>query len=641
MISPVKELEPSPLGNAGESLISLPVNRIPLSRFLLSLFFLFTLTASFLPVLAEEKESDSPIRFGHPLFNEFDTLDYQDPAYMRLTPGERAVLNLRHTVDLFSKDIRFYHPDLVTPGREALLSPLGAGLNWSKATWNGRSWRDARTNRAVLNLLPPMMIGSAESSIGGGTGGEFGFGLLQLSPIEVTSRQALTSLHHREGFYGFAPVEFIHARPLSESSQLYLGGYFPVSTGRFPPHSGHKGQTLWSRYCKDWNEHRSLSISGIDGLHKVESPYQTTTDHIHRNDIDLNYRMPLYSRQIQFDFYRSESFYILDSMHTYGREWRAGIKYGQETLFGKFSAGQRDILLSEGTLQSDVEVSGAVAFELSIHQVDISGAIGGEGVAPKRIRPVGTLTASMPLKQVTLFGKLGQAVDTHSPEERFAQYRNFHLEEPLDPIRAASPASNLEGAVLPPTILHYGETGFVTPLFAGSLKATVYGWRETHSADWLPRLDTSSADWSLVWSEVADRSGEAWLGEYSWSEGEWRGNVSAVGVYQSKAAKSSFTEPPYRLQCEVGRHKFFYNGALEADFLLSGKYYSRFHSILEQPGEKLGGAFPIDARFTGRIGRFTFYYGLHNLNSAKYSLIPGYKMMHKEEYWGIDWLLID
>ncbi len=583
-----------------------------------------------------EKEPEFDIRFGHPLFDGDDSLEVSLIERWHLTSHDRATLNLRHTADLFAKDIRIYYPDLVTPGREAVLSPLGAGVNWSKAIWNDRPWRDSRTNRADLNLLPPMMIGKVESKIGGVLDGEIGFGLQRLSPVEASTRQALTSLHHREGFYGFGPVEFTHTRSLTENSRLYLGGYFPSSTGRFPPHSGYHGQTLWSRYKKDWSAENSLSIMAMDGLHHVESPYQATRNDAHRNDLDLNYETGLLTQALVLSLYRSETLYLLDSMHTYGREWGLGIRFGSEYLYGKIRTGNRDGWLGDGHHYTETEFSGTVALKQSLGEINLSGAVGAEGIIPDRLYPVGSLLASLSLKEMTPYFKISQAVDTHSPEQRFARYSSFRMEEPLEPVWALYPNLPIEGNDIPATLIRSAEIGAIIPLSAGEVKGSAFVWHEVNSAGWVVRGDTT-----IFWSGIKDRSAEGWQGEYKYNRNEWRGTVSAIALYKNNDISTYSVEPPFRCTWEIGRHKSFYNGAFETDILLSGRYYSRFNSISERSGERLGGAFPLDMRFTGRIRRFTFHYGLHNWNSARYSLIPGYKMMHKEEYWGVEWLLIN
>ena len=100
-------------------------------------------------------------------------------------------------------------------------------------------------------------------------------------------------------------------------------------------------------------------------------------------------------------------------------------------------------------------------------------------------------------------------------------------------------------------------------------------------------------------------------------------------------------EPDLRLNWEIGWRRTFSEGSFEADISLSGSYFGSYDSYSPQGWQSIGGAYPLDLRFTMRIRNFTLYWGLHNWNSYQYDLAPGYRMMHKEEYWGIHWLLFD
>ena len=133
----------------------------------------------------------------------------------------------------------------------------------------------------------------------------------------------------------------------------------------------------------------------------------------------------------------------------------------------------------------------------------------------------------------------------------------------------------------------------------------------------------------------------------------YRITFSLFGTRKNQTAKGfqpvTFREPNFRMLLETGWHRTFFNGDFEADILMSGKYFnSFFYYSKTDSGETetylwrtLTQSYPLEFRLTARIKRFTLYYGVHNWNSYQYEQIPDYKMIHREEYWGIDWMLLN
>lgn len=374
----------------------------------------------------------------------------------------------------------------------------------------------------------------------------------------------------------------------------------------------------------------------MDGLHKVESPYQVSRSNAHRNDIDAQYSASLLALPMTANIYRSETRYTTQPDKTYGRELGLGIRLGDERLSAKIRVVMKDGILGKGTDYAEEELSAVASTGRTFGDLSFTGSAGLEGLISDDLHPVAGLRVAFASGQLTPFLKANQSVDAHSPEQRYARYRSSTIEEPLEPLRVLNPNLPVKGHQIEATLIRSAEIGATTSLLRGTVTASVFGWQEAHSAGWVLDGDTA-----LVWSNTIDRSAEGWLAEYRYNQGGWRGSVAATGMNRHGFVAVYDPEPPVRVVWEIGRHKFFYNNAFETDIVVSGKYFASFNSIAEKPGESLGGGFPIDARFTAKISRFTFHYALHNLNGSKYSLIPGYRMMHKEEYWGVEWLLID
>ena len=125
----------------------------------------------------------------------------------------------------------------------------------------------------------------------------------------------------------------------------------------------------------------------------------------------------------------------------------------------------------------------------------------------------------------------------------------------------------------------------------------------------------------------------------------YRAKISFVGTNLKEETSViipvAYREPGFKMIWEIGWHRNFWDNDFETDISLGGKYFGSFDAYGPNGWEKIGNAYPLDFRLTFRIRRMTLYYGVHNWNSYQYYLMPNYKMIHKEEYWGISWLLID
>jgi hypothetical protein len=385
-----------------------------------------------------------------------------------------------------------------------------------------------------------------------------------------------------------------------------------------------------------------ISVSFQDGLHKTASPYRDHGTKIHRTDFDASFQtsipdlLPAGSR-FSGSLFRTETFTKRERNEFYGREWGIGSSMALNSYLLSANAGKTSGTLPGGTDYDLDNLELGISTGRVIGDYEIEASLGYDGDLPDRMAPSAQIDVKAKSGRVQPFLSIELIPNPHSPEERFASYRSPRFEEPLQPLWEAHPTLPVKGSDLPLSSMRAAELGGSTRLFRGVLTVSGYFWDEANPAGW--RLD---GDTAIVWKEFPKRRALGWILDYQYMKEEWRGKISTIRLNRDFSADDQLlAEPPFRLYAEIGRHKSYFNGAFETDILFSGKYIAQFHSPAEIPGERLGGAYPLDARFTGRIGRFTFYYGLHNWNAYPYWLIPGYKMMHKEEYWGIDWLLLN
>ncbi len=594
--------------------------------------------------LAVADTTDQPsILFGHPLFSPVYLTTPLDAGYIyTLTSIQRALLNVEHSGDLLGWDVGFFHPDLVTAGREVCLSSLGAGLSGTKLLWRGRPFRQLRTGRADLSLIPPSVVGGVRAVHWGGLSGVISPGAaIEFQPLQPQSNIPLTYLYHREGFYDFEPVEFIHTRRFGPGTRVSFGGFFPSSRGRFY-HSAYSGQTLHGQLAIDLSAQEELSISYMFGKHKTEYPRDENiqiTDN--RGDLDLNYTTRM-GDGAWFDLglYRVESRIKQGGLREYNRELGLVGRIVRGGVGGYLRLSRLDASLPGGGDYGLSELEGSLSWRGDYGRLSAWFVGGGSGWWPDRLRPVAAAGIEADLTPFgTPFVHLKQAVDPHSLEMMFADYDTARVIEEYEPVWGRYPDCPIIGGTLPVTVTRGGRVGVRRALPLGILELSCFDRVELHPACWRLQGD------SLITPVGLDRRETVgWEASYRFEWGPYRGYLALVDFQSESSPRMEVPtfhlEPDFRLVWEAGWHREFYNGDFETDLSFSGRYYGRYEAY--PVGERsLGGAYPLDFKATARIRRFSIYWGLHNWNSYQYYLVPGYKMMHREEYWGIHWLLLD
>ncbi|MBM3329350.1 MAG: hypothetical protein FJY67_07760, partial [Calditrichaeota bacterium] len=348
------------------------------------------------PTAAFGLDSLEAYRFGPRFFAYPSTSILDGPgAIWTLSPHSRAVTNVRHTGDLFRGDIRFYHPDLATPGREIVLSPLGMGEAYNRVLWRGRPWRMPGTWRGDLSLLPPNIVGSASSSTGT-LDGASGAGLIALDPVRSFDDGPATALSYRTGFYGFEPVGFVHHRRVAASNYLRIGGFIPSSSGRFP-HSAQHGRTLWSEIVNRLGSDGEVSLAFQSVRQGVEIPGTPVERQMTRGDVDLAIsHTPETGSKWSFGLYRAETRLRELPVNEYGRETGGVVRWSR----GDFGMMAR-LTRSDGTLDGGIGYrvdDGEASLQWNTRRpwAEMMVQAGATGALPDRILPAGGVTLIVP-----------------------------------------------------------------------------------------------------------------------------------------------------------------------------------------------------------------------------------------------------
>lgn len=573
------------------------------------------------PPFVQISRGSSEVGFGE----EFD-----------LSPSQAATWNIRHTGDLFQGDLRFFHPDLVVAGRPVRLSPDGLGAQYARVIWRGRPMRDPWTFQADLGWLPTAFVGSARTTHTGIIDGvAVSAGGAALEVVQPQTNQPVTYLHHRDGFYDFAPVEFVHTRLIGKQMRLTAGGFFPSSAGRWP-HANYGGQSLLGQVERSWENGSQVSVAFNDGRLRAEVPWSDSTRLLDRDELDLALSLPFGGHALEINAYdvrhresyfgsgrgrRESGLVFRGKASRFFSSWRVSHFSGDVGEGHRIYRDELEVLVGGVRKTKAVRCGLGVGFSGWIQdQLEPQGAVWVEGGGLKRWS-----------------WRLSAARTTPTPPlERFANQPADAL-QPLPSEPFTEPERNLPGKASP---LSSVELTLSREWAGGLATATGFGW-------WTSRLVVGEAvpdsERKTLTADGAHLTG--WRVAYRKIWGDWDGEVAAVG-FQRRSRRMPqggyfHPEPNLRASAAAGWHRSFFAGNLEADVRFTARWFGTFNAWSGASWEELGGAYPLDARATVRIRRFTFYYGLHNWNSFPYYLVPGYRMMHREEYWGIHWTLLN
>ncbi|MBM3329580.1 MAG: hypothetical protein FJY67_08955 [Calditrichaeota bacterium] len=272
---------------------------------------------------------------------------------------------------------------------------------------------------------------------------------------------------------------------------------------------------------------------------------------------------------------------------------------------------------------------------------------GATGALPDRILPAGGVTLIVPVTADLLGLRIGAYLTAviPSPMIEHGRYVNGLPANPLMPFGANNFGLKFEGARQPASAIWSGEATLVHRMPIGYSEFGLIGWSEAKPIIWEETPDAVIKP--LI---IGQRDAFGWQAQHRWMHEQWRARVAAIQIAVSepkhlyddvRTLHRPLPEPRFRAIWEAGWHETYWNEVFEADIALSGQVFSRFESRLAPRDQRLGDAYPIDLRFTGRIKQFNFYYAIHNIGAFPYHLVPYYRMMHREEYWGIEWTLFD
>mgnify|MGYP000318296368 CR=1 FL=1 len=587
--------------------------------------------------------SASATGFGPLTYQRSDSASRPDYGWiLTLSPLHRAVFNIENAGDLLQWDQRFFHPDLVTAGREIALSAGGYGPDGTRLIWRARPWRNLRNSRADFQLLPPLFINRVRSTEAGSLGGYTApGGIVEFAPLAIEKDTIATYLHHRDGYYGFAPVEFVHARRIADGMYLTFGGFFPASGGRFE-NSRLTGQTLFAELNAAVGAGSRLKASLMQVKNHNGIPFIDRHRSIERSDFDLHFQVRTdETHLLEVAAYRFDRVEKFDDFRSYGWDGGVRLRYVGERLAGFARCEWIGLGLPVSTWVHETECEGSLTYSGRWGRFSGGMQVGLFGWFPRRVRPVLSVGVDLDLRPYGRpFAVVQQAVDPHSIEVMHADYRDSKPVDDLEPVWRVNPDLPITGLVLPVTVIRTATAGWHGESPLGKLTATAFIREDIHPHFWAVEGDSV-----IVPRSTPERRTVGGSMEWRVIRKPLRGGVMLTAMDRDhkyfEGSPAVCTEPEFRLIWDLGWHRTMFDGTFEIDLMLCGRYYDWYYGYGLEGWKRIGGAYPLGFQATARIGNFTIYWGLRNWNSYRYELVPGYRMMHKEEYWGIHWLLFD
>ncbi|MFN3821420.1 MAG: hypothetical protein ACK4OO_03725 [bacterium] len=563
-----------------------------------------------------------------------------------LSRWERAHVNLRHSADFLNNFAAWYLYDLGTLGQKLSLSPYGFGPDGHRLLFNNRFYRDPFSGRPAYLFLSPLQVGSVHILYGGSYEGlPAGVGLVVFEPLSFELEEPITHLSYRDGFYGFEPVEFVHSKKIGKGGELTFGGFFPAWSGRIP-HSRYRGRSLWGRYQWFVAPKKKVSIYYQDGLHRTEIPYPLQKNQLFRRwdgDGEIQWKWGE-ERITRLNLFQSQTIEKANPLREWAREIGGSVFHQHSSHWG-FSFWWANL---EGILGENYPFSywdGEVTS--SLQWVFDSGKLwalwGMSGTKGEKFEPVGSLGGEIQQSRLGILNfNLFHQVLWGSPRTRFAHYSSGN--RPVDYttiLWTQYPNAAISGKKHSPSRVDGAQVKWMKSWGKEwEWTFSLFYWVHHNSFIWRLSSDTLISHDHLRW-----REGKGWslVGKYLGRN--WRGKGEFIWSQLDQSPltwdPTIFPEPMRRAFLELGWHSQYLNERFEVDALVRGWYFAPFDHPLKRMNEKMGGGYPLEMRFAFRIARFQIYYGIWNVNDYRFFLVPQYPVMHKEEYWGIEWSLVN
>lgn len=517
---------------------------------------------------------------------------------------------------------------------------------------NGRPFADPITGATNFAVTVPEEIQIAEYHPAAVAGIASSGPVLRLIQPYRYEKTPVTRVVYRQGWYGLGRADWRIAQQVSNEFAYHIGVNIGEFRGRYENTFANTSHLrIGARQTIPGVGH--LAAQWMQARSRWGRPFDTGTSSFHRNDVDVS----LFSGRPGDSVHRELGVWYVRSKTGYKYGDEDGNRLGARLEYGRRVAGRHRL-----AFRADIEriaarfVRRPAATDPHAGRVR-AGLSAGDTYARGRFRAQASLRAE--------WSRVTMVPDTTE----------------IDPDLLAGGDATVSWAVRDSTRL------FATAAASWRHPALdeLAGYWSVHTPDrWMdlvpvpdlttyyrgnPQLDpvrSQFAGGGLLWSGDSTYSLRAQAGVRRWrdmilarridADNYTRANASSFSTFESTvygwlpvygplsaAASCSWSEPmtanapipELTGQGSVRYLDFFYDGQLRIRATVSAYYWGPYDT-----GEfRQGGMWMYEGLFNAKIFHFEAYYGVRNAFSAGYDYVPGYPNMHRDEIWGVRWVL--
>lgn len=443
----------------------------------------------------------------------------------------------------------------------------------------------------------------------------------------------------RDGYYGLGFVDFDLTEKITPSFLLNSGGRVSTYNGRLPHSEGYglnlRAEVTW------WDSTiAQADSSGLWGWWGImqnsrdsEVPYQSVSHNYDRyeTDFSIHYRkFNIHGYGIQ---HRESWAGKDDGWDEVGIGVIKGLQYDDFNIKASLEGSLARWKLNNISWRSASFGGGEIGIIYSPVKNVRANLTGGFDYADDfdiKNRTSIRLTVS-PTVRSSFF--IGGTIHQRWPS-RFETYADFPQRKhylPYDPVFYQYPVEGIVGDINlnNETILSgFAGGGVRTDRFSGELNVATY--KLTDPIRWKVENET------IVSYNAPDEEFTGTMGWFTFLPSEIL-EIGGTGSYLPLDKGERRLFPELMLHSWIQYKLLLFNEKLDLRFRIWENLWGQRWFPVPGGWEKVADDFIVSGRISARIYGFHIYWGLNNIFSRDYELLPGLLAMHKEEVWGLSW----
>ena len=528
-----------------------------------------------------------------------------------------------------------YHYDLGQLGQPLYLNgPLGNG----EVELFGIPMKSHYFDMTDYNLLPPGYLESVSIYPSYHSGMLSADGIISVNPEKYFYDIPYTRLDFRDGYYGLGVVDFVMSQRIHQNYGFMFGGR--VSEYMDGPSSGgFRGTNLRGLFHWGFDSGTKADFVYLSNRNRAKILFTSTDRKVFRTDFYLNVEQPLGESPIFFvSHYAHSEEKLSGSLNPL--EQGFDFKVRRNFNIGKFVF-QPSQLYSWYILGS--------GFGENIRQGESKSSLGIAYPISSKIKAIGA--GSLTINQNVLPSISKKLEYAASDEYKYSATAAYSEKSP-PPYTRISYDDN-DDLFLPGTVVWQIPSGYsvggnenLNPQSTTSLR--LFG--DIKYGEFIrikPSLFFKQTDDPLILLPVAGEESFIWDNgastqlpgaETKIEFGRLNGfGMSLSYTYLNQENLTNFIPDNYGYIWLDYQNRAFQDELLYT-IGIHGKYVGERAGVIDNVYSSLGGDDIWGVRGTFTVSDFTLFYGNENLFSKRYYLVPGYKLMHREEVWGVRWI---